>query len=170
MKSFYACDNPNHTGATNTWFTPQSIIKPFGAFDLDPCTQSFRPFDTAKKHICEDLGECGLKTDWHGRVWLNPPYGKGIADWLLKLARHGNGIALVFARTDTAWCQKAIAHADGVNFLKGRISFISSAGKESSNAATGSMLLAFGRENCESIKALDGVFFSSPIVAKRKLF
>jgi hypothetical protein len=46
-----------------------------------------------------------------------------------------------------------------VNFIKGRIAFIRKDGKPSTNAGTGSMLLAFGRENVEAIKRLPGVIF-----------
>ena len=157
--SFFSCDSVTHEGRTNTWFTPQKIVTALGPFDLDPCTQTFRPYDTATRHICEDLGECGLRGGWEGRVWLNPPYGKEIAKWLSKLADHGNGIALVFSRTETEWCQAMIARADAVNFLKGRIAFIRKDGVPSTNAGTGSILLAWGRENVEAIKRLPGVIF-----------
>jgi len=49
--SFLACDSVTHEGQTNTWFTPREILTALGPFDLDPCTQSFRPFDTAARHI-----------------------------------------------------------------------------------------------------------------------
>jgi hypothetical protein len=159
MRSFTALDSVTHEGDTNTWFTPKEIIEPMGVFDLDPCSQTFRPFNTARIHICEDIGECGLQGRWEGRVWLNPPYGKTIRQWLDKLAKHGNGVALVFARIETAWAQEALERVDAVNFLKGRISFIKADGSESSNAGTGSMLLAFGGNNVESIKKHCGVIF-----------
>jgi len=158
--AFFACDSVSHEGETNTWFTPQNIIKTLGPFDLDPCTQSYRPFDTAVRHICEDKGECGLSAKWHGRVWLNPPYGRTIARWLSKLADHGNGIALVFSRTETTWAQSLLSRANSVNFLKGRIAFLRADGKPVTNAGTGSMLLAFGAENVEAIKRIEGVIYT----------
>jgi DNA N-6-adenine-methyltransferase Dam len=158
-KSFTALDTASHEGQTNTWFTPRELIEVLGPFDLDPCTQSFRPFNTASNHVCEDKGDCGLSAKWDGRVWLNPPYGSKIARWLSKLADHGNGIALVFTRTETAWAQSLIARADGVNFMAGRISFLRMDGKPSSNAGTGSMLIAFGAENVQAIKRIPGVMF-----------
>jgi len=157
--AFFACDSVTHEGDTNTWFTPQDIIKTLGPFDLDPCTQSVRPFDTARIHFCEDLGRDGLSEKWFGRVWLNPPYGKKIARWLNKMADHGNGVALVFARTETMWAQSLLSRADGVNFLKGRIAFLRADGKPVTNAGTGSMLLAFGAVNVEAIKRIEGVIF-----------
>jgi len=157
--SFYACDSVTHQGVTNTWFTPQEIIKPLGHFDLDPCTQTYRPFDTAADHICEDMGEDGFASQWEGRVWLNPPYGKETARWLEKLSRHGNGVALIFARMDTQWAQNMGRVADAGNFRKGRIAFVKVNGEKSTNAATGSMLLAFGQNNVEPISRLPGVVF-----------
>ena len=54
--SFFSCDSPSQTGKSNTWFTPKWILEALGEFDLDPCSQSFRPFDTARKHIEHDQG------------------------------------------------------------------------------------------------------------------
>lgn len=161
MRSFTALDSVTHEGGTNTWFTPREILSPLGTFDLDPCSQTFRPFDTAIRHVCEDEGKCGLSTEWEGRVWLNPPYGKTIKKWLDKLAAHGNGVALVFARVETTWAQEALERADAVNFLRGRISFIRADGGESSNAGMGSMLLAFGKQNVSAIRGHKGVVFES---------
>lgn len=147
-------------GKTNTWFTPESIISELAPFDLDPCTQSYRPFDTAKNHYCEDLGDDGLLYPWTGRVWLNPPYGRFIREWLNKLAHHKNGIALVFARTETNWAQYAFETCNAVNFLHNRIEFIpSDPAVKSDRAACGSMLLAYGEANVETIKKLKGTVF-----------
>jgi hypothetical protein len=71
MRRFTATDPANHN-SENTWFTPKIFIDTLGGFDLDPCTMSFRPFDTANEHICYDIGQDGLKIDWYGDVWLNP--------------------------------------------------------------------------------------------------
>lgn len=161
---FSSCDSVTHEGVTNTWFTPPELIKTLGPFDLDPCTQSFRPFDTAARHICEDKGECGLSTRWSGRVWLNPPYGRMIARWLSRLADHGDGIALVFARTETAWAQSLLSRADGVNFMAGRVAFLRADGKPATNAGTGSMLLAFGAANVEAIRKVAGVVITAGVV------
>ena len=159
--SFFSCDSVTHEGNTNTWFTPPDIVNPLGSFDLDPCTQTFRPFDIAENCICEDEGGCGLSEQWQGRVWLNPPYGKKISRWIGKLKEHGNGVACVFARCETQWGQFALMNADAVNFLKGRIAFIRADGRRDTNAGTGSMLLAFGSENVEAIKQHEGVIFKN---------
>ena len=91
----------NHQGKTNTWLTPLSLINALGEFDLDPC--GFNGHKTAKKIIV--LPDNGLAIEWTGRVWLNPPYGRNVNEWLQKLQKHNNGMALVFGRTDVKWFQ-----------------------------------------------------------------
>lgn len=161
MVGFSTNDNPSHQGKTNTWFTPYEIVRSLGSFDLDPCSQSFRPKKLARREFFHDKGDDGLLLEWSGRVWLNPPYGKEIGKWLDRLHSHGNGIALVFSRTETRWAQKELERCDAVNFIRGRISFIHESGKESHNASNGSMLLAYGRQNIESIFNIDGVAMDS---------
>jgi hypothetical protein len=93
------------------------------------------------------LPDDGLLLPWEGRVWLNPPYGSATGAWVRRLAAHGDGIALVFARTDTAWFHDTAPSATVVCFVRGRLSFVP--GDEQQDAGTAgaaSMLLAFGRE------------------------
>jgi hypothetical protein len=148
-KGFSRLDSPNHQGETDTWLTPLSIIQSLGEFELDPC--GFAGHQTAKKLIV--LPSDGLAEPWQGRVWLNPPYGKQTGWWLKKLQEHGNGIALVFARTETAWFQNL--NPDMVFLLQGRIKFLKPDFTEGTNAGHGSMLLAFGRANAGAILSSD---------------
>lgn len=161
MVGFSTNDNPSHMGKSNTWFTPIEIVRSLGIFDLDPCSQSFRPKCLAKKEYFYDQGDDGLLLEWQGRVWLNPPYGKETGRWLDRLHFHGNGIALVFSRTETIWAQNHLIKCDAVNFIRGRISFIHETGKYSHNASNGSMLLAYGEKNIESLFNIDGVVMES---------
>ena len=85
------------------WITPPDIIDALGgpeSFDLDPCAAIGQPWPTAKSSFT--IKDNGLIQSWHGRVWLNPPYSTSIVGRFLKrLADHGSGTALIFARTDT---------------------------------------------------------------------
>jgi hypothetical protein len=74
---------------TDVWLTPPELLKKLGKFDLDPCAPLDRPWDTATNHFT--IHDDGLKQEWHGRVWLNPPYGRGMDRWLEKLANHTGG-------------------------------------------------------------------------------
>jgi len=151
---FSKLDNPNHQGQTDTWLTPLELIQSLGQFDIDPC--GFPGHATAKKLIC--VPEDGLTCEWKGRVWLNPPYGKQIGKWLNKLENHGNGVALVFARTDTQWFQSL--KPDMIFLIKGRIAFLKADLTKDTNAGHGSMLLAYGRNNCGAIlsSSLEGTW------------
>lgn len=83
-----------------TWLTPPYIIQALGPFCLDPCAATDQPWSTAVTQFTKP--ENGLARDWFGFVWCNPPYGRHTGAWLNKLADHGNGLALIFARTETA--------------------------------------------------------------------
>lgn len=64
-----------------------------------------------------------------------------------KLADHGNGLALVFARCETAWFHETVwARATGCLFLRGRVKFHRPDGTVSDNAVCGSVLVAYGSE------------------------
>ena len=129
------------------WLTPPEIIKALGEFDLDPCAPVIRPWNTAKQHYT--IEDDGLSKDWNGRIWCNPPYGKDAIRWVKKLSEHGNGICLLFARTETRLFFDYIwnkAHA--ILFLKGRLSFYNVDGtKGNSNAGAPSCLVAYNQEN-----------------------
>lgn len=142
------------------WLTPPEIIRSLGEFDLDPCSPIERPWPTAKKHYT--INDMGLMKNWEGRVWMNPPYGNETGHWLGKLRLHGNGIALVFARTDTSYFHEYVFKvADALLFLSGRLCFYHVDGtKASANAGAPSVLIAYGKENAEALRAsnLRGMF------------
>jgi hypothetical protein len=143
--------NPTGHSTKDEWLTPPQIIKALGEFDLDPCAPINRPWPTAKNHytILDD----GLMREWFGRVWMNPPYGKALVNWLNRLALHGNGLALTFARTDTAAFHKFVFPVvDSILFLHGRITFYNVDGTPGSfNGGAPSVLLAYGGRNSEAI-------------------
>jgi len=144
-------ERPNE-GATNEWLTPPEIVKALGPFDLDPCSPVNRPWDTAWKHYTSD--DDGLAQPWEGRVWLNPPYGPHAAKFLKKLAEHGNGIALTFARTETrAFFDHVWPRATALLFIEGRLFFHKPDGSRASmNAGAPSVLIAYGRENADRLR------------------
>lgn len=151
--SFVSTDSQN--AESHTWLTPLSLIKALGEFDLDPC--AYPGHLTAKKIIC--LPDCGLKAEWSGRVWLNPPYGKHAEEWVTKLRDHNNGIALLFNRIETKWMRPFLR--GGFFSIGRRISFGSSRDGYKGNAGTGSILIPFGEKNIEAIlnSGIDGDFF-----------
>jgi hypothetical protein len=138
-------------GATDEWLTPPSLVRDLGPFDLDPCSPVIRPWDTAAHHLTSE--DDGLSCVWSGRVWLNPPYGQETGRWLAKLARHGNGIALIFARTETEMFFKwGWERAHAMLFVRGRISFHKVDGSIRGNAGAPSVLIAYGVENAHVLE------------------
>ena len=137
------------------WLTPPEIIKDLGEFDLDPCSPIRRPWDTADLHYT--IEDDGLSQPWHGRVWCNPPYGLEAARWLERLADHGNGIALIFARTETRmFFEQVWNKADAVLFIEGRLHFHHVDGTRArANAGAPSVLVAYGHENRGVLKSSD---------------
>lgn len=104
------------------WLTPPEIISALGRFDLDPCSPVDRPWPTADVHYT--IQDDGLSKLWTGRVWCNPPFGREAAKWLRRMAQHGNGVALIPARTETAMFFESVwGVAHSVLFLKGRPHF-----------------------------------------------
>lgn len=134
------------------WLTPPDIILGLGSFDLDPCSPIDRPWDTAKHHY--NLLDCGLSQPWEGRVWCNPPYGLEAAKWLNKLAEHGNGIALIFARTETKmFFEHVWGKADALLFFEGRLYFHHVDGtRAKANAGAPSVLVAYGKQNADCLE------------------
>jgi len=132
------------------WLTPPEIVTSLGEFDLDPCSPIVRPWDTAKNYYT--ILNNGLLNPWHGRVWLNPPYGTGTSKWLARMVEHGNGIALIFARVETrmffdyVWDQ-----ADAILFIKGRLSFYHVDGTKGGTAGAPSCLIAYGSSNVDAL-------------------
>jgi hypothetical protein len=140
----------DRTTGKEDWLTPPEIIRALGQFDLDPCSPIQRPWDTATRHYT--LHENGLLKEWSGRVWLNPPYGNETDKWMRRLANHGNGIALIFARTETGtffpWVWDC---ATAIMFLRGRICFYTKEGKKAGPAGAPSCLIAYGSENAATL-------------------
>lgn len=142
---------PNQ-GATYEWYTPPGIFTALGlGFDLDPCSPPGGLAWIPARHAIS-LPDDGLCAPWQGRVWLNPPYGQATGAWLDRLAGHGDGVALVFARTETEWWHRTISEASAVCFIRGRLTFVGADGKPGPfNSGAPSALIAYGETCAEAI-------------------
>lgn len=137
-----------HGRGERIWLTPPSIIAALGPFDLDPCYSEPRPWPTAAEHYGPDAagGLGGLHAPWRGLVWCNPPYDAEAARWLERCADHGDAIALVFARTETAAFHAHVwRRATALLFLEGRLHFHHADGRRAAhNGGAPSVLVAYG--------------------------
>jgi hypothetical protein len=149
---------------SDTWLTPPHIVEALGPFDTDPCCPPSMPWRTAAVQYTKE--DDGLAQPWKGRVWLNPPYSREAVKWLRKMAAHGRGTSLTFARTETAWFIETIWNAaDAVLFLHGRLSFCDVTGKPAAaNGGAPSVLAAYGAEDVKRLEmsGLKGTFLRLP--------
>jgi hypothetical protein len=87
---------------------------------------------------------------------MNPPYGAEMGRWLAKLADHGNGISLIFARTETAMFHESVwDKAHGLLFLRGRLAFCDRKGKPVGSAGAPSVLVAYGKGNADVLASCE---------------
>jgi hypothetical protein len=138
-------------GGHDEWLTPPEILAKLGEFDLDPCAPVSPPWLTARVQFDKLMD--GLSQPWHGRVWLNPPFGREAIHWLRKMVQHGNGIALVPARTETAMFYECVwGAADAVCFMRGRPHFHYVTGERAkANSGAPIALIAYGTENVKAL-------------------
>lgn len=159
MNVLFETGESGATATTHDWLTPPELLATLGEFDLDPYASEYQPWRTARQQFT--IRDDGLTREWEGRVWCNPPYGPHAAQWLERCAAHGNAVALVFARTETAVFQDHVwPKADAMLFLRGRLSFRLPGGGRAGNSGAPSVLIAFGKANADILAAcgLAGAF------------
>jgi phage N-6-adenine-methyltransferase len=127
----FSVNQGNSTG-NNYWETPpelaDALTAAIGGFDLDPCAATGdRRKARLKASILLTAADDGLSARWSGKVFVNPPYSRGIADWVAKCWRESQRgcvvIGLLPVRPDTAWWHDYVANKADVFMLKGRLKF-----------------------------------------------
>lgn len=138
--------------ATHDWITPRELLRTLGDFDLDPCQSMTQPWPCAARGYT--VVDDGLQQQWLGRCFVNPPYGKFSLPFMQRLASHGNGIGLLFGRTETELFRSHIwQQADAILFLHGRLTFYKPDGtKAKGNSGGPSVLIAYGKQNVEALR------------------
>lgn len=135
------------------WKTPLDIVRAVGPFDLDPCGAPGHP-TAAEVWTPEELGD-GLSLPWFGRVWLNPPYGRTMRDWLERLVEHGSGIALIPVAPGTKlWQDVVFRHATAIHFWRHRIKFLREDAPDMTSP-TETALLAFTEADADALASSD---------------
>lgn len=112
---------------TDLWATPQSFYDELNAefdFDLDPCSTD----ENAKCPLHFTKKDNGLIQDWAPHtVFMNPPYGREIIDWMRKAyeesLKGATVVCLVPARTDTRWFHDYVYGKAEIRFVRGRLKF-----------------------------------------------
>lgn len=150
----------------NEWLTPPEIIHSLGEFDLDPCSPIVRPWETAKNYFT--IEDDGLTKDWFGRIWLNPPYGREMIRFVKKMTNYRNGIACLFARTDTDAFQKYIfPYAESLFFIDKRVKFCHVTGEQAKiNSGAPTVLVSYSEFDSEKIEESGLKGFHCPVKEK----
>ena len=110
-------------------YTPEAIIeaarKVMGCIDLDPASSEVAQ-RTVKAARYFTKADDGLAQPWAGRVWLNPPYSKGLVDLFVSRFLEADieaGLILLNNVADTKYGQRVLAECEAVCFTKGRLNF-----------------------------------------------
>lgn len=153
------------------WYTPviwlDMVREVLGAIDLDPasCELANRRVKATRYF---DRASDGLKQEWAGRVFLNPPYARYTIDkFVRKLLYHWHSsdiesyIILANAAVDTQWAQSLMMYSDRICFVRGRISFDKPGGSTIGKPPLGQMFCYAG-ENADDF---DRVFAQAGIIA-----
>jgi phage N-6-adenine-methyltransferase len=125
------------------WSTPEKLFQSLHSefsFTVDVCAE---PANTKCPQFFSPEQD-GLRQDWRGVCWMNPPYGRAIGAWGKKAfqsSRKGaTVVCLLPARTDTRWWHDfVLPHAAEVRFLRGRVKF----GGQENSAPFPSSLVVF---------------------------
>ena len=111
FRSTLFADLPAQRLESDERYTPPSLVKALGRFDLDPCSPPEGPL-----HGCADtwfsIEDDGLAQPWNGRVFMNPPWSN-TTPWADKFRLHGHGVAVVPV-ANSAWRVRLLAVADAV--------------------------------------------------------
>jgi phage N-6-adenine-methyltransferase len=143
------------------YVTPKKLYQQLDAefhFVLDPCTTKDNPLNMP---ICFTKEDDGLSKEWNycvidgdgfrrQAVYVNPPYGKNIIDWVKKAycqsGRHDITIVMLLpARVDTRWFHDYIYNKPNVEirFIRGRLKFETSVQHIPNTAPFPSLIVIF---------------------------
>ena len=159
----------NNSG-NNEWYTPAEYIeaarKAMGSIDTDPASN-----DIANKVVKAEkyytIETDGLAHDWHGNVWMNPPYSSDlITKFIEKLkeqrANYNQAIILVNNATETQWFYEIVKIASAVCFPKSRVKFYMPDGKTGA-PLQGQAVLYVGDNYEKFISAFWGIGWTAKI-------
>ncbi len=117
---------------TDEWYTPPEYIEMarevMGGIDLDPASNELaQSWIQAKEYFTKD--DDGLRQEWEGRIWCNPPYGRAVEDWLdVAIGGYQDGIVksaiLLLNRTGAAWYKASLKGVTAICEVHKRIAFI----------------------------------------------
>ncbi len=149
-------DKYNASGKTD-YETPQNLFEEWNRifqFNLDAAANcdncKLNQYISPELDAFEENWYCpdsSLPARTKGRVWLNPPYGRGIDKWIRRAIEQVKGgyaefvLMLLPSNTDTKWFHN-LCKQGKIKFLPSRITFVG----EENPMKNGSMLVLFGED------------------------
>ena len=118
--------NVHFSSKTDMWATPPDLFAKLDAefgFMIDVCATT----DNTKCANYFTPQVDGLKQDWRGVCWMNPPYGRQIKKWIQKAyissLQGATVVCLIPSRTDTYWWHTYVRRAHEIRFIRGLLKF-----------------------------------------------
>jgi phage N-6-adenine-methyltransferase len=145
----------SHNSGETEWYTPPEYIEAarltMGSIDLDPASSEKANTIVKASHFFTSEVD-GLKQEWFGNVWMNPPYGQPqIHDFCICFLTQfcekkiNQACILVNNATETSWFQAMMAVASAICFPAGRIKYLDRDCNKASTPLQGQAVLYFGQ-------------------------
>lgn len=135
---------------SNTYLTDPKLLEQLGHFDTDPCVHTEMPWPTA--NTMYNINDDGLKQEWKGRVFMNPPY-RNVMVWAKKFAQCEAGVALLNGRsTETKATQTIMRASHSIWFPEGRLSFFKPDGTRWEQKWFPSLLIGLTKEDTKTFE------------------
>jgi hypothetical protein len=146
-----------HQSKSDEWYTPPVIIESarrvMGSIDTDPASSPLA--DKTVRAATYYSSQCsGLNplNDWHGNVWLNPPYGGEASSFVLRLIRELRSgsvsqacLLLNAGSMSSKWFAPIYTACQVLMITLGRIDFIPGLeGQAVSSSGHGTVIAYFG--------------------------
>jgi len=147
--------NPHgDSDAPAEWYTPPNYIemarRVLGRIDLDPASNEVaQAWIQAAKYFTVE--EDGLKQSWAGRVWCNPPYGRGVKHWLAKaITSYQSGdvdaAIVLLNRNGAVWYRQLRRQVTAICEIDKRIAFLDATGTSKGSPRYNNDFLYLGRD------------------------
>lgn len=145
----------NNSG-NNEWYTPAEYIhtvrQVLGEIDLDPASnKTAQKTVRAKRFYTQENN--GLDKKWKGRVFMNPPYERGLVSVFTdKLVSHveagdvSTAVLLVNNATESQWFQEAARASAAICFPCHRIKYDTPDGPHTGSPLQGQAFMYFGED------------------------
>lgn len=157
----------------NEWYTPPQFIEAaratMGTINLDPASSAIAN-ETVKASEFFTKEDDGLSKEWHGNVWLNPPYSQPLISQFCEAVAYKyesgeiqQACVLVNNASETKWGQRLLSVADAVCFPSSRICFIRPNGSKKGTPLQGQMIVYMGTRTKEFAANFDKFGICLPI-------